>query len=140
MVDSSVRFQPSTLPEAARILGVFESTVRRLVKAGKLEAERALRPQGHVWMVRVPVPTADPPEEPPRWVPASSANPPEQPATPPALTAWMTSVLEPLVAELGTSRQRIEDLARENGRQAAELERARDEIYALTASAASEVK
>lgn len=50
MVDSSVRFQPSTLPEAARILGVSESTVRRLVKAGKLEAERVLRPQGHVWI------------------------------------------------------------------------------------------
>ena len=48
-----------------------------------------------------------------------------QPASgPPALTAWMTSVLEPLIVELGTSRQRIEDLARENGRQGAELERA----------------
>jgi hypothetical protein len=32
----------------------------------------------------------------------------------------MTSVLEPLVTELGTSRQRIEDLARENGRLSAE--------------------
>ena len=51
MVDNSVRFQPSTLPEAARILGVSESTVRRLVKAGELEAERVLRPQGHVWMI-----------------------------------------------------------------------------------------
>jgi excisionase family DNA binding protein len=138
MVDSSVRFQPSTLPEAARILGVSESTVRRLVKAGKLEAERVLRPQGHVWMVRVPAPSTDPPADPPRWIGASPANPPEQPAAPSALTAWMTSVLEPLVAELGTSRQRIEALARENGRQAAELERAHAEIHALTSSAASE--
>ena len=78
MVDSSARFQPSTLPEAARILGVSESTVRRLVKAGKLEAER--------------------------------------------VAAWMTSVLEPLIVGRGTGRQRIEDLARENGRQAAERE------------------
>ena len=79
MVDSSVRFQPSTLPEAARILGVSESTVRRLVKAGKLEAERVLRPQGHVWMVMVPAPSTDPPEEPPRWIGASHANPPTEP-------------------------------------------------------------
>jgi hypothetical protein len=37
MVDSSVRFQPSTLPEAARILGVSESTVRRLEEATSAE-------------------------------------------------------------------------------------------------------
>src|SRR5215211_2385217 len=77
MVDSSVRFQPSTLPEAARILGVSESTVRRLVKAGKLEAERVLRPQGHVWMVMVPAPSSDLPEDPPRRIPPSPANPPD---------------------------------------------------------------
>jgi excisionase family DNA binding protein len=124
MVDSSVRFQPTTLPGAARILGVSESTVRRLVKAGKLEAERVLRPQGHVWVVMVPAPSEDPPTDPPRRIGASPANPPEQPAALPALTAWMTTVLEPLVAELGTSRQRCENPARENGRQAAELERA----------------
>jgi len=46
-------FQPATLPEASRLLGVSESTVRRLVNAGKLEAERVLRPQGYVWMVEV---------------------------------------------------------------------------------------
>src|SRR3954471_5961978 len=75
MVDSSVRFQPSTLPEAARILGVSESTVRRLVKAGKLEAERVLRPQGHVWMVRGPAPSTEPAADPPRWIPASGDAP-----------------------------------------------------------------
>jgi excisionase family DNA binding protein len=111
MVDSSVRFQPSTLPEAARILGVSESTVRRLVKAGKLEAERVLRPQGHVWMVRVPAPATDPPSEPPRWIGASPANPPGEPAaasaTPSALASWMTAVLEPVMAELAVSRQQL---------------------------------
>src|SRR5688572_11968887 len=138
MVDGSVRFQPSTLSEAARILGVSESTVRRLVKAGKLEAERVLRPQGHVWMVMVPAPSMDPPEDPPRWIGASPANPPEQPAASPALAAWMRSVLEPLAAELGTSRQRIEDLGRENGRQSAELERAASTIVSLGDELAAE--
>jgi hypothetical protein len=56
----------------------------------------------------------------------------------PALAAWMTTVLEPLLAELGTSRQRIEDLARENGRQAAELEALRAQNAALLASTATE--
>src|SRR3954471_13090716 len=107
MVDSSVRFQPSTLPEAARILGVSESTVRRLVKAGKLEAERVLRPQGYVWMVKVPAPSTEPAADPPRWIPASGDAPSTEPAPPTALATWMTSVLEPLVVELGTSRQRI---------------------------------
>jgi excisionase family DNA binding protein len=125
MVDSSVTSQPSTLPEVARVLGVSESTVRRLVRAGKLEAERVLRPQRHVWMVRVPTPSTDPPEDPPRWVGASPANPPDQPAAPPTLTAWMTSVLEPLVAEL-------------NGRQSAELERAAATIVTLGDELAAE--
>jgi hypothetical protein len=125
MVDSSVRFQPATLPDAARILGVSKSTVRRLVKAGKLEAERILRPQGYVWMVMVPAPSMEIQDEPPMWIPPLPANPPEAPTTPPALVTWMTSVLEPLVVELGTSRQRIEELAREIGRLMAERDLAR---------------
>ncbi len=119
------------LPEAARILGVSESTVRRLVKAGKLEAERVLRPQGHVWMVRVPASSTNPPEDPPRWIPPSPANPPDQPTAPPAPQGWTKFVLEPLVLELGTSRQRIEDLGRENGKLGAEPERAASTVVAL---------
>jgi hypothetical protein len=139
MVDSSVRFQPSTLPEAARVLGVSESTVRRLVKAGKLEAEQVLRPQGYVWMVKVPAPATDPLADPPRRIGASPANPPASPESP-ALAAWLASVLEPLMAELGTGRQRIEVLARENGRLVAELDAAGREIQALTAPAAPEAR
>jgi len=40
----------------------------------------------------------------------------------------MSSVLEPLVLELGTSRQRIEALARENGRLSAELAAAQPDL------------
>ena len=121
-------FQPVTLPEAARILGVSESTVRRLVKAGKLEAERVLRPQGYVWMVAVPAPSADPPGTRRQVGTAEGNHPPGSDA----LTAWTRSVLEPLVAELSLSRQTIErqaeqiaDLREARGRLLAELEHAR---------------
>jgi len=46
--------------------------------------------------------------------------------------------MAPLLAELAASRQRIEDLARENGRQAAELEALRAQHAALLASTAEQ--
>ena len=54
-------YQAATVADAARILGVSESTVRRLVRTGKLEAERVERPQGHAWLVKVPVAVTDQP-------------------------------------------------------------------------------
>ena len=102
-------FQPATLPEAARLLGVSESTVRRMVKAGRLESERVLRPQGHVWMVMVPLPST--------VGPAGSRQPStkegEHPSGSDALGAWTRSVLEPLVAELSLMRQSNERQAQQ---------------------------
>jgi excisionase family DNA binding protein len=118
MAASSDSFQLVSVAEACRILSVSDSTIRRLLRAGRLEAQKVQRPQGHVWLVKVPAPTGTSSAEPPKQLGATDGQPPG----PPALTMWMTSVLEPLVAELGTSRQRIEDLARENGRLAAELD------------------
>jgi len=119
MADRTDSFQLVSIAEATRILGVSDSTVRRLLRAGRLEAERVERPQGHVWLVRVPAPVTDPPGTSSKQLGATAATSSE---SAPALAAWMTSVLEPLMTELGTSRQRIEALARENGRLTAELE------------------
>ena len=127
-------FQPATLPEASRLLGVSESTVRRMVKAGRLEAERVLRPQGHVWMVMVPLPSTD--------RPAGSHQPSTREGTHPpagdALATWTRSVLEPLVAELSLMRQANERQAQQLvgqaetiGRQTAELERAASTVLTL---------
>ncbi len=114
--------------DAARILGVSDSTVRRLVKAGKLEAERVERPQGHVWLVRVPAPATDPSGTRQRLAAAAGA----EPSGAPALAAWMTSVLEPLVTELSLMRQanerqagEVAGLREERGRLTAELDAAR---------------
>jgi excisionase family DNA binding protein len=52
-------YQAATVSDAARILGVSESTIRRLVRTGKLEAERVERPQGHAWLVKIPAPATD---------------------------------------------------------------------------------
>jgi excisionase family DNA binding protein len=126
-------YRPSTLPEAARILGVSESTVRRLVKAGKLEAERVLRPQGHVWLVNVPSPSMDAAGTRQQVSTAEGGHPP----TADPLAAWTRTVLEPLVAELSLSRQTIErqaqqlgDLREERGRLTVELEHARAQLAA----------
>jgi excisionase family DNA binding protein len=130
-------FQPATLPEASRLLGVSESTVRRMVKAGRLEAERVLRPQGHVWMVMVPLPST----EPSAGSHQASAREGEQPSSGDALATWTRSVLEPLVAELSLMRQANErqagqliSQAETLGRQGAELERARAERDAADVS------
>jgi len=103
MVDSSGSFQLVSIAEAARILNVSDSTVRRLVKSGRLESQQVQRPQGHVWLVKVPADSTDPMEQPSRQIGAAPADPPG----PPALTAWMTSVLEPLMAELAASRDQL---------------------------------
>ena len=39
--------------DAARAIGISQTQVRRLIKSGRLQAERALRPQGTVWLVKV---------------------------------------------------------------------------------------
>src|SRR3954470_11296414 len=47
-----------SVAEAARELGISPETVRRRIKAGQLEASRAIRPQGTVWEVSLPLTTS----------------------------------------------------------------------------------
>ena len=61
MADRTDSFQLVSIAEATCILGVSDSTVRRLLRDGRLEAERVERPQGHVRLVKVPAPVTDPP-------------------------------------------------------------------------------
>jgi excisionase family DNA binding protein len=103
MATSSDSFQLVTIADAVRILNVSDSTVRRLIRAGRLEAQRVERAQGHVWLVKVPSSGHQPSAEPPRQLGAADG----QPSAPPALAAWITSVLEPVMAELSLSRQQL---------------------------------
>jgi hypothetical protein len=140
MVDSSVTFQMVSIPEAAVILRLSESSVRRLVKAGQLEAERIQRPQGHVWLVKVPAPSSDQVDQPPDQIAASGDAPASTLSSQPAadaiaamIQATLTPIIGPLVAELGSSRQLVErqaDTIREQAEQIGTLRAERDAAQA----------
>ena len=44
----------TTIPEAARRLGVSEHTVRRRVRSGELPGKQVATPQGFTWVVDIP--------------------------------------------------------------------------------------
>jgi excisionase family DNA binding protein len=146
MADSSDSFQLVSVAEACRILNVSDSTLRRLLRAGRLEAQKVERPQGHVWLVKVPAPTSTSSEDPPNQLGAADGHPPVPPAADAMVSLIQTTigtVLGPLVGELAASRQTIERQAemiaelRENrGRLTAELVGAHAQIHVLTASTA----
>jgi hypothetical protein len=136
---------PISVEQAADILGVSITTVKRRIRAGLLRAERAQRAQGTVWLVHLdPAATPGAEERPSATTVAATAA-----ATPTALTAQadamvsliqttIATVLGPLVGELAAQRQtneRLTDalrkLERENGMHAAELERAAAAVVAL---------
>ena len=122
-------YQAATVADAARLLGVSESTVRRLVRTGRLEAERVERPQGHAWLVKVPTPATDQPGSEQHL---GATTPLNQPASS-AMAAWVSSVLDPLVLELRTSRETIAGQAERLGYVTAERDVARAELEALKA-------
>lgn len=51
----AVTIRQVSVSEASRELNISPETVRRRIKAGRLQAERAIRPQGAVWLVTLPV-------------------------------------------------------------------------------------
>jgi excisionase family DNA binding protein len=119
-------YQAATVADAARILGVSESTIRRLVRTGRLEAERVERPQGHAWLVKVPAPATDQSGTDHHL---GAATPINQPASG-AMAAWVSSVLDPLVVELRMSREAIAGQAERLGYVTAERDAARAELAA----------
>jgi excisionase family DNA binding protein len=123
-------YQAATVADAARLLGVSESTVRRLVRTGRLEAERVERPQGHAWLVKVPTPATDQSGTSQHLGATTPAN---QPA-PTAMAAWVSSVLDPLVIELRMSRETIAGQAERLGYVTAERDSARADLDALKAA------
>jgi len=90
--------------DAAARLGVSPDTIRRRIKAGDLTGERVPTPQGHRWVVALPV-TLDVPAAPDQGKPATIADPAKtQPGGEVAPGAD--------VAELATLRERVAGLER----------------------------
>lgn len=108
---------PLTVKDAALYLGIGERAVRKRIAAGTLQADHI----DGIWRVW-------PDAEPPNGTDGTETGPEQgrssteprnratEPRTEPSpALAVMDRLVAPLVAELGTARERIEDLARENG-------------------------
>ena len=141
MSEQAATWQRVTVADAAAALGVSTATVRRMVRRGQLEGERVQRPQGIVYVVKLPVDGAVPVQEPPatRRAPGDTSRGSVQgDDRSQAMATWAASLLGPIAAELGEARQSIlgqaetiRDQAETIGRQGAELaaERERGRMY-----------
>lgn len=115
------RYEPISVDEAASRLRVSPSTVRRMIRDGKLQAEREQRPQGEIVRVLWPAAVADARDVPPPATPAmpampSSEPPGSAPTTAPAndLPAALSVALGPLNEALAAERAERQKLAQEN--------------------------
>jgi len=135
--------------EPASLLAKLEALTRDIsrIRAGIVQAEQANRPQGTVWLVYLPVAATLAAEDRPPAASVSATAPTTSPADDAMVSliqASIRTVTGPLVAELAATWQdgtRKDDIIRDQaetiGRQSAELDAARSEIHALTASAVS---
>jgi hypothetical protein len=144
---------PVTIEQAAAILGVSASTIRRRIRAGALQVTETHRPQGTVWLVHLP-PGVTPAAEaatvdtaPVDTAPTAQPTPAlaQADALASLIQATLTPIIAPLVGELAASRQALErqagevrELEREVGRVSALLDSARAQIRTLTAPTASQ--
>ena len=132
-----------SMQEAAVAMGVSLNTMRRWCAIGRVRSERISRPQGYTVRVYLDrVPTQEPPvegaaQEP---QPTDTQEPPGTYQQGPidlaraeAMAAYNRELVAPLVAELAAYRERLEDLARQNGTLAAELGQARAHAAELEA-------
>jgi hypothetical protein len=126
---------PVTIEQAAAILGVSASTIRRRIRAGALHVTETHRPQGTVWLVHLPpgvTPAAEaatvdtaPVDTTPTAQPTPALAQAEALAS--LIQATLTPIIAPLVGELAASRQTIE-------RQADQLVSQADLLGRLTAA------
>jgi excisionase family DNA binding protein len=99
---------PITVEQAAAVLGVSVTTVKRRIRAGTLQAEQARRPQGTVWLVYLPAAATLAAEERPPAASVAATAPTTSPAADAMVSLIQTTistVLGPLVAELAATRQ-----------------------------------
>jgi excisionase family DNA binding protein len=120
MEEQPATLQGVTVAEAAAILGVSTTTIRRMLKRGQLEGERVHRPQGTAFVVTLPTDAAHAAEDaaPTRQV---AGAPPRGNASPAGqLAAWSETFLVPLVAALERSQATVRDQAETIGELRAE--------------------
>ncbi len=99
-----------TVEQAATILGVSVTTVKRRIRAGSLRAESVSRPQGTVWLVYLPTAATSAAEERPPAATVAATAPTTTPAAEAMVSLIQTTigtVLGPLVGQLDAQRQTI---------------------------------
>src|SRR5688572_24298608 len=107
-----VTTEPVTIEQAAALLGVSASTIRRRIRAGTLQVTETRRPQGTVWLVHLPPGVR--PATATDTVDTASVDTTPAKVQPPAeaiaamIQATLTPIIAPLVGELAASRQTIE--------------------------------
>jgi excisionase family DNA binding protein len=127
---------PVTVEQAAAILGISSSTVRRRIRDGTIRAEEARRPQGVVRLVYLPD-DADVDTTPPASAASAVTT---TPVTTPGDTmiAYTQTLLEPLVAALERSEARARQQAETIGTLRAELAAARAQTATVEAPTSTE--
>jgi excisionase family DNA binding protein len=151
---STAATSPISVEQAAAVLGVSVTTVKRRIRDGSLRAEEADRPQGTVWLVYLD-PAVTPASDADQAAATSGHTAPTVPATVPTtpaadamvalIQATIGTILGPLVGELAASRQTIErqagqlvSQAETIGRLSAALESSEARHAALLASGTTE--
>lgn len=127
---------PVTIEQAAALLGVSASTVRRRIRAGALQVTETRRPQGTVWLVHLP-PGVGPAAATATVDTASvTTTPTAQPAPADAiiamLQATLTPIIAPLVGQIDAQHQTIERQAEQLVSQAETIGALRAEVTALS--------
>jgi hypothetical protein len=133
---------PVTVEQAAAILGVSITTVKRRIRAGSLRAEEARRPQGTVWLVYLPSEATGAATSGQGAASVVATAPTSTPAADAMVSLIQTTigtVLGPLVAELAASRQTNERQAGQIARQSETIGELRAENRALLASTAPHI-
>jgi excisionase family DNA binding protein len=104
------RYEPISVDEAASRLKVSPSTVRRMIRDGKIAAEREQRPQGEIVRVLWPAAVADVREVAP---PVTAPSEPVQPSPAIDLPAALSAATSPLVEVLALERAERQKLAQD---------------------------
>jgi excisionase family DNA binding protein len=134
MADTHGTYQRASVLDAARLLGVSPTTVRRMVRAGTLEAERVERPQGYTLVVLVPTSSHAAATSSHQVATEARTEQPPAEAMVSLIRATIGAVLGPIVAEQAALRQTVERQAD----RVAVLERENGELRATLALTAPE--
>lgn len=118
-------FEFVSVAEAAVRLGVSPTTIRDRIRAGQLEAERVARPQGSIYLVRLPK------DEQPMIVDEQSRTDDERPR---AELEAITTLAASLVEQAGRSTALLVEQAQQIGRLVAERDREQRNAYELGAT------